>query len=185
MSSTYLGKVNDVDINCDLENEEDVRRTLETLKVLTGEEWASFQEKHGRKNLVFYRSSMFREVNGNLHFIGIDSVELPLNCSSCNSMFAYCRLPEAFTLGPNFDISNVTDTESMFLDTILPYGKTCRNFPSMSSIVHWLKSLSELDCEFDCNKYIKDHLETLLSANIAACKTKEDCDKLLERLGLK
>lgn len=38
---------------------------------------------------------------------------------------------------------------------------------------------------FDKCEYLKDHIDTLPHASVEECVTKEDCDKLLERLGLK
>lgn len=39
--------------------------------------------------------------------------------------------------------------------------------------------------QFNKEEYLKDYLDILPYASVAACKTKEDCDALLKRLGLK
>ena len=91
MSSIYFGKVNGVDVTCESENDGDITNTLNTLDTVTGARWGAFREERGKKNLVFYRVDMY-EVNSDdkftyLHFKGLNYAELPLNCSSCYSMF--------------------------------------------------------------------------------------------------
>ena len=39
--------------------------------------------------------------------------------------------------------------------------------------------------KFNAADYLKDHMDVLPKASVEACKTKEDCDALLNRLGLK
>lgn len=38
---------------------------------------------------------------------------------------------------------------------------------------------------FSVNAYLSDYMHILPKASVEECKTKEDCDSLLERLGLK
>lgn len=56
-----------------------------------------------------------------LHYCGKGkSVDLPKGCIDTSYMFAECELPPDFTLGPDFDTSNVTNMSRMFLKCILP-----------------------------------------------------------------
>lgn len=60
-----------------------------------------------------------------LFYIGKgSSVNLPKGCINTRSMFSRCYgfLPEDFTLGDNFDTSNVEDMSFMFLECSLPEG---------------------------------------------------------------
>lgn len=41
------------------------------------------------------------------------------------------------------------------------------------------------ESKFNAADYLKDHMDVLPKASVEACKTKEDCDALLNRLGLK
>lgn len=99
---------------CNLESEGSTKKCLMYLENLTGEEWKTFKETKGNKDLVFYKTSMFKVQKGDLHFRGGSSVELPLNCSSCYYMFYERELPEGFTLGDKFDTSRVVDMSHMF-----------------------------------------------------------------------
>ena len=150
---TYLGCIEGEEVFCNLESEESVNSCLEYLKSITGEEWSTFREKHGNRNLVFYKTSMFVFNSNYLHFTGGSSVELPLNCSSCYKMFEDCEFPEGcsleegktsnvtdmywmfygckfpkvFSLGENFDTSSVTNMDGMFVGCILSEGFSLGN----------------------------------------------------------
>lgn len=50
------------------------------------------------------------------------SVNLPRGCTSTKGMFKDCELPEGFTLGPDFDTSNVTNMSRMFYNCTKPKG---------------------------------------------------------------
>ena len=50
------------------------------------------------------------------------SVDLPKGCIDTSYMFCYSRLPEGFTLGHNFDTSNVKNMSWMFANCDLPEG---------------------------------------------------------------
>lgn len=121
---TYLGCVEGEGVFCNLESKSSIKKCLVYLENLTGEEWKTFRETKGNKNLVFYKASMFKVQKGDLRFKGGSSVELPLNCSSCYSMFYECELPEGFTLGDNFDTSRVVDMSIMFYSCKMPKGFT-------------------------------------------------------------
>ena len=49
---------------------------------------------------------------------------VPEGYTSCYGMFKDCKLPKGFTLGNNFDTSNVTDMRAMFSYCELPKGFT-------------------------------------------------------------
>ena len=58
-----------------------------------------------------------------LHYCGMGkSVNLPKGCTSTRLMFNECILPAGFSLGPNFDTSEVTNMVYMFKDCELPAG---------------------------------------------------------------
>ncbi len=58
-----------------------------------------------------------------LHYCGKGkSVNLPEGCINISGMFENCELPDGFTLGENFNTSNVVNMERMFLDCVLPKG---------------------------------------------------------------
>ena len=50
---TYLGIVEGEKIFCNLKSEDSISNCLEFLEKLTGENWDTFKEKTGNKNLVF------------------------------------------------------------------------------------------------------------------------------------
>lgn len=108
---TYLGCIEDKEVFCNLESKNSIKECTEYLEELTGEEWQTFKETKGNKNLVFYRKDMYTLskilMNTYLCYKGGSSVEMPLNCSSCYSMFSECELQEGFTLGDKFDSSNI------------------------------------------------------------------------------
>ena len=132
---TYLGCVEGEKIFCNLESESSTKKCLMYLENLTGEEWKSVRETKGNKNLVFYKTSMFKIQNDDLHFKGGSSVELPLNCSSCYYMFYECALPEVFTLGDKFDTSGVVDMSHMFFRCRMPKGFTLGDKFDTSKVV--------------------------------------------------
>lgn len=56
-----------------------------------------------------------------LHYHGKGmSVNLPEGCISTSHMFENCKLPEVFSLGPDFDTSKVSDMSYMFWHCKLP-----------------------------------------------------------------
>lgn len=58
-----------------------------------------------------------------LHYCGMGKfVNLPKGCVSTRLMFNECILPAGFSLGPNFDTSEVTNMVYMFKDCELPAG---------------------------------------------------------------
>ena len=48
------------------------------------------------------------------------NIELPKGLNSCYKMFFNCKLSVNFTLGDNFDTSNITDMENMFCNCTMP-----------------------------------------------------------------
>ena len=113
---------------------------------------------------------MFEVYYSCIHFKGGNKIELPLNCSSCNSMFFNCnlpegfslgdkfdtskivnmqqmffssRLPEDFSLGDKFDVSNVKNMENMFFICYLPEDKMIDDFNSEVEVIEWLKNRSK------------------------------------------
>lgn len=120
---TYLGIVSGKIIFCNLKSEESVKKCLEFLESITGEEWDIFKESTGNYNLVFYKKSMFQAGDNHLHFkCESETVELPLNCSSCYLMFSDAELSQGFNLGDNFNTSSVKDMRGMFRRVVLPEG---------------------------------------------------------------
>ncbi|HBW55294.1 MAG TPA: hypothetical protein DEF65_10990 [Lachnospiraceae bacterium] len=58
-----------------------------------------------------------------LHYVGnSDAVDLPKGCISTRYMFRGCILPEGFTIGNDFDTSEVVDMQGMFQDCEMPVG---------------------------------------------------------------
>ena len=72
-----------------------------------------------------------------LHYIGKGkSVDLPNGCINTSYMFSNCKLPEGFTLGDNFDTSNVVDMSFMFYNCILPEGFTLGDKFDTSNVIN-------------------------------------------------
>ena len=130
---TYLGIVEGEKIFCNLDSEESIKNCLEFLKKLTGEEWETLKEESGNENLVFYRTSMFEQF-AYLHFKGGNKIELPLNCSSCFSMFEDCNLSVDLFIDNEFDTSKVEDMNFMFLNCKLPKGFSLGDKFDVSSV---------------------------------------------------
>ena len=54
-------------------------------------------------------------------------IELPKGLINCRYMFYDCSLPYGFSLGDNFDTSDITDMSHMFVDCCMPEGFTLGN----------------------------------------------------------
>lgn len=69
------------------------------------------------------------------------------------------------------DVSAYNRTSEGIIESFMEYVK---------DIIKWLKG-----SRFDKKEYLLQCLDILPPASVEACKTKGDCDALLERLGLK
>lgn len=82
-----------------------------------------------------------------LHYCGKGkSVDLPKGCIDTSYMFAECELPPDFTLGPDFDTSNVTNMSRMFLKCILPENFSLGKSLTPVRLLIWKQCLICVDC---------------------------------------
>lgn len=74
-----------------------------------------------------------------------------------------------------------TGFDSEFPNAITPFISKNGNYVRYNEETH---SCEEVGFTFDKNAYLKDYLSILPEASVKECKTKEDCDALLEQVGL-
>ena len=74
-----------------------------------------------------------------------------------------------------------TGFDSEFPNAITPFISKNGNYVRYNEETH---SCEEVGVTFDKNAYLKDYLSILPEASVKECKTKEDCDALLEQEGL-
>lgn len=103
-----------------------------------------------------------------LHYCGKGkSVDLPKGCIDTSYMFAECELPPDFTLGPDFDTSNVTNMSRMFLKCILPENFSLGEYFDTSSVTDMRGMFNEciLPKGFSLGEYFNisrvEHMENM------------------------
>ena len=116
---TFLGVVEGESIYCDLSSHQSIKKTLEFLEQLTGEEWVTESDylisswSNTIKDIIFFRKSMFSKDYNTIKFCGKDWVEMPLNYHSCRAMFEFYKFPDGFDFS-KFDTSKVTTMQYAF-----------------------------------------------------------------------
>ena len=95
-----------------------------------------FNNEDQNKNLIHYKgkigefyydpdiweickSEIYNRSYLHLKNVHAKNIELPKGLNSCYKMFFNCKLSGNFTLGDNFDTSNITDMENMFYNCLL------------------------------------------------------------------
>ena len=195
MSKTYIGKFEgETEIWCDLADEQEVGYLLHDLCEITGGTWRIFHEETGKCNTVIYDADMFevshRDGVNYLHYIGKDVVSLPFNASSCYYMFEDYAFSDNFVF-KNPDTRNITNLVGMFSGAVFPENihiNTQIAIAPSADVSDMFKGAVPENIKdlliFDKEKYLEGYNETLPEASVKECFTKEDCDSLLERLGV-
>lgn len=112
LTFTLKGKTFSLNIN----SEEERERVKEEVNssALTKYDW--FKEKTGEKHWVLYNTEMYEVKDSYLHYKESSDLatELPINVTSCYSMFAHCENLWTLDLS-SFNTENIKNFSHMFL----------------------------------------------------------------------